>query len=68
MSNDEKRKCTDKEVYFLPQEELESIRLCLKSFGLPTADTENMVQRTPKAITEEMFDVETQQGMSNTKC
>ena len=65
LSDEECRKCIDNEVLLL---ELEGKGSCLETFGLPTPDVQNRVQRIPKVIAEELFHVETQREISNSEC
>ena len=41
---------------------------CLEKFGLPRPDLQNRIQRIPKVIQDEMFDVSVQRGISEIKC
>ena len=59
------RKCIDNEVLILLQEELEGMGTCLENFGLPAPDMKNRIQRMPKVIQEELFDVSVQRCMIN---
>ena len=62
------RKGVDNEVLILLQEELEGMGTCLEKFGLPTPDTESRIQRIPRVIQEEMFDISVQKEISEIKC
>ena len=68
MSEEQQRACVTNEVLIFLQEELEGMGTCLEKFGLPTPDIENRIQRIPKVIAEEMFDINTQQEISSIKC
>ena len=60
ISEEQQRTQVTNEVLLFLQEELEGMGTCLEKFGLPTPDIENRIQRIPKVIAEEMFDVDTQ--------
>ena len=68
MSDEEKRISVDNEVLLILQEELEGMGTCLERFGLLTPDIKNKIQRIPRVIAEEMYDVEYQKEISNIKC
>ena len=57
----------DSEVLAQLQEELEGMGTCLERFGLPTPDMQKRIHRIPWVIAEEMFNVESQQKISNLK-
>ena len=58
----------DNKVLMLLQEDLEGMGTCLEKFGLPTPDMQSRIQRVPKVIQEEMFDVGVQKSLSEIKC
>ena len=62
------RECVDNEVLCQLQQELEGMGACLEQFGLPTPNTQNRIQRIPKVIQDEMFDVGKQKDISHHKC
>ena len=66
ISDEEGRRLVDNEVFLFLQEELEGMASCLETFGLPTPDKQNRIQRIPKVIADEMFSKE-QIEISNSK-
>ena len=68
VSTQDLRQCTENEVLLLLQDELEGIGMCLEKFGLPAPDIQNRIQRIPRVIREEMFDIDIQNAVSETKC
>ena len=67
MSKEQYQMKADNEVLILLQEELDGMGSCLEKFGLPAPDLQNQVQRIPKVIAEEMYNVDSQQEISNAK-
>ena len=67
MTDEDWQLHVDNQVLLLLQEELEEMGTCLERFGLPTPNKQNRIQRIPKVILEEMFDVENQKEISNFK-
>ena len=68
ISSQDWRLCVDNEVLILLQEELEGMGLCLEKFGLPTPNKQNRIQKIPRIIQEELFDVDIQRNKSQSKC
>ena len=68
VSTQDLRQYVDNEVLIMLQDELEGMGTCLEKFGLPTPDLQNRIQRIPKVIQDEMFDVSVQIGISEIKC
>ena len=68
ISTDDARRQVDNEVLLLLQEELEGMGACLKQFGLSVPNSTNRMTKIPKVIQEEMFDVDHQMAISNSKC
>ena len=68
VSTQDLRQYVDNEVLILLQDELEGMGTCLEKFGLPTPDLQNRIQRIPKVIQDEMFDISVQRGISEIKC
>ena len=61
-------KQVENEVLLLIQEELEGMGSCLEDYGLPTPNKENRIKRIPEVIQDEMFDVNIQKSIAETKC
>ena len=41
---------------------------CLERFGLPMPDMQNRIQKIPRVIQEELFDVHVENATSEVKC
>ena len=61
-------KQVENEVLLLIQEELEDMGSCLEDYGLPTPNKEYRIKRIPQVIQDEMFDVNIQKSIAETKC
>ena len=68
ISQEQCRRHVDNEVLFLLEEELEGMGSCLEKFGLPIPNVQNIIQRMPKVIADEMFPIESHREISNLKC
>ena len=67
ISSQDLRLCVDNEVLILLQEELKGMGTCLEKFGLPTPNKQNRIQKIPRIIQEELFDVDVQKNKSQSK-
>ena len=67
ISVEDLQKLANNEVLLLIQDELEGMGACLEQFGLPTPSSQKRIQKIPKVIQEEIFDVANQKEISNFK-
>ena len=66
-SRDDAVKKVENEVLLLLQDELEAMGKCLEMYNLPIPDKDMGIERVPRVIQEELFDVEYQKSISDRK-
>ena len=66
-SRDDAVKKVENEVLLLLQDELEAMGKCLEMYNLPIPDKDMGIERVPRVIQEELFNVEYQKSINDRK-